>query len=490
MIAGRGQAHNLPGREPGTLISVATAGRQRRRPDDKQDAMTEQRLIPRDQHPVSRKQMSGAALKVLYGLHEAGFQSHLVGGGVRDLLLGGTPKDFDVATDATPEEIQQVFRRCRLIGRRFRIAHVRFGNEVIEVTTFRGSGSGDEECEGDRVVDGDGGRILRDNVFGTLEEDALRRDFTVNALYYSIADFAIRDYADGFADLQQRQLRLIGDPQQRYREDPVRMLRAARLAAKLDFAIESDTLAPIAELAPMLDDIPSARLFDECLKLFMTGHARASYLKLEALDLLSHLLPSQTRLSADHRELVLSALDSTDARVAADKPVTPAFLFAALLWPAWLSKVGDLGHGIDEDWLERASSAAETIFATHARRVALPRRFSGIAKEIWLLQPRLQQGGVGRARRLLRHPRFRAAYDFLLLRAALDPSLAPWAARWTDAQEPGADLDALFRAAGSRRDAAGGEEHETAESTAPAKRRRRRRRRRPGGGRNQGEQAE
>lgn len=438
--------------------------------------MSETHLITRDKHTVSRKQLSSAALKVLYGLHEAGYQAHLVGGGVRDLLLGGTPKDFDVATDATPEQIQDVFRRCRLIGRRFRIAHVRFGNEVIEVTTFRGSGVGEEDEGADHVVADEGGRILRDNRFGTLEEDALRRDFTVNALYYSIADFSVRDFAGGHADLQARQLRLIGDPVLRYREDPVRMLRAARLAAKLDFAIEAATLAPIAELAPMLDDIPPARLFDESLKLFMTGHAHASYLKLEELDLLIHLLPSQQRLSPAQRALILAALDSTDARVAEDKPVTPAFLFAALLWPAYRARLGEPAEGIDDAWVERAAAVAEGVFAQQARRIALPRRYSSIAKEIWLLQPRLQVPGVGRARRMLRHPRFRAAYDFLLLRAAQEPGLAEWAERWTLAQQPGADLDGLFRGSGSRRDAEEGNDPATDEAPAGRSRRRRRRR--------------
>lgn len=450
-----------------------------------QNVMSELSLIPRDQHQVSRKAMSSAALKVLYGLHEAGFESYLVGGGVRDLLLGGRPKDFDVATNATPEEIQQVFRRCRLIGRRFRIAHVRFGAEVIEVTTFRGIGTADDEDSGDRVVDGAGGRILRDNVFGSLEEDALRRDFTVNALYYSIADFSIRDYAGGFEDLKLRQLRLIGDPHQRYREDPVRMLRAARLAAKLDFSIEAGTLAPLAEMASMLDGIPSARLFDESLKLFMTGHGRRSYEKLAELGLLQHLLPSQARLTEADRALVLAALNSTDERVAQDKPVTPAFLFAALLWPLFRARAG-APEAEDHDWVERASDVAESLFASHARRIALPRRFSSIAKEIWLLQQRFTGYGSGRARRLLRHPRFRAAYDFFLLRAALDSDLAEWAQRWTEAQEVGADIDRMFRpAAGKPTQNAPDHDAEGSDPEAapgPARRRRRRRRPRPPAG--------
>ncbi len=443
--------------------------------------MSECKRIARDQHSVSRKGMSSAAVRVLYGLHEAGYESYLVGGAVRDLLLGGAPKDFDVATNATPEQVQQVFRRCRLIGRRFRIAHVRFGAEIIEVTTFRGGSDGvDEDSEHRQVEDG---RILRDNVFGTLEEDALRRDFTVNALYYSIADYSVLDFAGGLEDLKARQMQLIGDPEVRYREDPVRMLRAARLAAKLKFDIAPATLQPMAELAPLLDDIPPARLFDESLKLFMGGYAVLSYAKLEELDLLRHLFPGLAKVSAAHRELILAALASTDARVAVDKPVTPAFLFAALLWPNYQKRMQRHAELGVEDWIHAAAEAAERVFADTAKRVALPRRFSSVAKEIWLLQPRFAAMGVGRARRLLRHPRFRAAYDFLLLRAATEPELAAQAERWTLAQEvEGADFDRLFQP--GRGAAAGADsDHDGADADPAApKRRRRRRRRKPKGG--------
>ena len=439
--------------------------------------MSEYQRIPRDQHGVSRKGISSAALRVLYGLHEAGFESYLVGGAVRDLLLGGAPKDFDVATNATPEQVQEVFRRCRLIGRRFRIAHVRFGGEIIEVTTFRGGASEEHEDSEHRQMES--GRIVRDNVFGTLEEDALRRDFTVNALYYSIADFSVLDFADGLADLQARQMQLIGDPEVRYREDPVRMLRAARLAAKLRFSIAPASLQPIGKLAPLLDDIPPARLFDESLKLFMGGHGRLSFEKLEELDLLRHLFPGLAKISDDARQLIVSALESTDARVAQDKPVTPAFLFAALLWPSFIKRMERYTDLAPEEWLEAASSAAETVFSGTAKRVALPRRFSGVSKEIWLLQPRFAAMGVGRARRLLRHPRFRAAYDFLLLRAAVEPALQAQADRWTKAQTvEGADFDRLFQ---PTRGAAAAEEPGSldGDAEAPAKRRRRRRRRKP-----------
>jgi len=439
-------------------------------------------IIASDQHDVPRKGMTNAAIRTLYGLHEAGYQSYLVGGAVRDLLLGGSPKDFDVATDATPEEVQEVFRRCRLIGRRFRIAHVRFGGEIIEVTTFRGGASDGEDEDGEhrRVEDG---RILCDNVFGTLEEDALRRDFTVNALYYSIADFSIRDFAGGMADLQSRQMQLIGDPEVRYREDPVRMLRAARLAAKLKFDIAPDSLQPIAQLAGLLDEIPPARLFDESLKLFMAGYAVLSFHKLEELGLLCHLFPALAKIDELGRRLITLALDSTDKRVAVGKPVTPAFLFAAILWPSFSKRLEREGDLAPDEWLEAASEAAERVFSTAARRVALPRRFSSVAKEIWLLQPRFAAMGVGRARRLLRHPRFRAAYDFMLLRAEVDPELQPLAERWTQAQEvEGADFDRLFQPGrgAPKIDSAVGEgdsDSEATEGELPTPRRRRRRRR-------------
>jgi len=240
------------------------------------------RIIPREQHSISRKNISKAALRVLYRLHDAGFAAYLVGGAVRDLLLGGHPKDFDVATDATPDEVKGLFRNCRLIGRRFRLAHVVFGPEIIEVATFRGTG--EEGGEGDRhIVDG---RIVRDNIWGTIEEDAVRRDFRVNALYYDISDFSVRDYVGGMRDLEDRSMRLIGDPEQRYREDPVRMLRAARLAAKLGFTIDPATAAPFSTLGHLLGEAAPARLFDESLKLFLGGHGLKSFKMLEACGLL------------------------------------------------------------------------------------------------------------------------------------------------------------------------------------------------------------
>src|SRR5690554_2349538 len=303
---------------------------------DQNDPVPQLRRIPRDAHPISRKDISSAALRVLYRLREGGHEAYLVGGAVRDLLVGLKPKDFDVATDATPEQVKQRFGNCRLIGRRFCLAHVVFGREIIEVATFRANvddGSGDRQ-----VVDG--GRLLRDNVYGTVEDDAIRRDFTANALYYTIEDFSVRDYVGGFEDVQNRVLRLIGDPETRYREDPVRMLRAARLAAKLDFSIEPATAAPIRALAPLLSEAAPARLFEECLKMFLTGHAVASFDRLERHG----LLPAMLRLafiaaaasgSSARRTAVRAGLRGTDKRGAEDEPGSPASRFAPLLWPAY-----------------------------------------------------------------------------------------------------------------------------------------------------------
>jgi poly(A) polymerase len=391
------------------------------------------RIIPREQHNVSRKNISSGALRVLYRLNEAGFRACLVGGAVRDLLLGGHPKDFDVATDATPEEVKKLFRNCRLIGRRFRLAHVVFGQEIVEVATFRGSA---DDGSGERhVVDG---RIVRDNVYGTIEEDAVRRDFTVNALYYDIADFSVRDYVGGYEDVQRHELHLIGDPVQRYREDPVRMLRAVRLAAKLDFAIAPDARAPFAELGELLLHAPPARLFDETLKLLFAGHGLKSFRAIESNGLLADVFPLTARALAFRggeafRAVLENGLAGTDARIAAGKPVTPAFLFATLLWGAVRAQVErEIGRGSDAAaaWLR----VSHHVIREQAKHVAIPRRFGAVMEEIWILQPRFEQRTKKRVHRLLAHPRFRAAYDFLLLRAPEGPEVAELGVWWTQAQ--------------------------------------------------------
>jgi poly(A) polymerase len=392
--------------------------------------------IPRPEHAISRASISPGALKVLYRLKEAGFQSFLVGGGVRDLLLGREPKDFDVGTDATPEEIKGLFRNCRLIGRRFRLAHVRFGQDVIEVATFRANH--DVEAEDDVRAHTEDGRILRDNVYGSLEDDVWRRDFTVNALYYDIKDFSVVDYVGGMQDLQSGTLRLIGDPQQRYREDPVRMLRAVRFAAKLGFRIDPASEAGIYELGHLLQDIPPARLFEEIMKLFLGGCAVASFELLRHYDLFHYLLPL-TDEALSHEEqgfpitFVLRALENTDQRLAEDKPVTPAFLYAALLWePMRLRSQQLLERGASP--LEAAQIAGNQITAEQGAVTTLPKRFSMPMREIWNLQPRFERKRGKAPYRLLEHPRFRAAYDFLLLRAEVGEASAELASWWTDFQ--------------------------------------------------------
>ena len=432
------------------------------------------RVVARDSHCISRKDISPNALRVLYRLREAGFAAYLVGGAVRDLLIGGHPKDFDVATSATPDQVRALFRNCRLIGRRFRLAHVVYGREVIEVATFRANtddGSGDRETADD-------GRLSRDNVYGTIEDDAIRRDFTANALYYAIEDFSVRDFVGGYEDVQARILRLIGDPEQRYREDPVRMLRAARLAAKLDFSIDPAAAEPIPRLAPLLSGAAPARLFDECLKLFMSGHAEKSFLLLEQLGLLDVLFPETTHALATNRSgalraTLVQALRNTDQRIAGDKPVTPAFLFAALLWPAYCRELAVLQkQGVDPSLAPQR--AADRVTLHQAARIALPRRFSLPMQEIWLLQPRFGQRQRKRVFRLLAHPRFRAAFDFLELRLTGAPEVAEDVAFWREAQAQTPEQLAEHLPTGP--DGRSTTTAATEESGEPPRRRRRRRR--------------
>ncbi len=432
------------------------------------------RVVARDAHGVSRKQISQNALRVLYKLGEAGFDAYLVGGAVRDLLVGGHPKDFDVATNATPEQVKALFRNCRLIGRRFRLAHVVYGPEIIEVATFRANsddGSGDRETH-------EGGRLLRDNVYGSIEDDAIRRDFTVNALYYGVRDFAVLDFVGGWEDIQHRTLRLIGDPEQRYREDPVRMLRAARLSAKLGFAIEQGTAAPIPMLAHLIAEAPPARLFDEMLKMFLGGHGEASFEVLERHGLLAVILPeTAAALVDDHegrqRAMLRKALANTDARVRAGKTVTPYFLFAALLWPAFRRELGNLAHQ-HLDPLAMQQRAADRVTLHQAHRIAMPRRFSIPMQEIWLLQSRFDIRQRKRVFRLMAHPRFRAAYDFLELRMTEQPELAEPVAFWTEAQAMSHDDLAEHLAQAPRPSAEAGDSG----AGDPARKRRPRRRKR------------
>lgn len=391
-------------------------------------------VLPRDEHPISRRMLSENALKVLYRLDQAGFEAYLVGGCVRDSLLGSIPKDFDVATSATPEQVRQLFRNARVIGRRFRIVHVRFGREIIEVTTFRGTPG--EDHDNSLAHQSDDGLLLRDNVWGSVDEDAIRRDFTVNALYYSISDFSIHDWTGGLEDLEARRLRLIGDPEVRYREDPVRMLRAVRFAAKLDFSIDAATGDPIHELAPLLLQIPPARLFEEVLKLFLGGHAVTTWRQLQHYGLFAMLFPGAAESLAEFdwaEPMIERALANTDDRIRADKPVTPAFLYAALLWPAVAASARSLEA--DMPPVPALQQATQQVVSRQLQHTAIPKRFSMPMREIWDLQARLPRRRGKRAFTTLQHPRFRAAYDFLLLRETageLAPGLGEWWTRFQD----------------------------------------------------------
>lgn len=396
----------------------------------------EPRVIARPDHNISRADISDSALKVLYRLKDCGYRACLVGGGVRDLLLGVQPKDFDVATDASPEEVAKIFNNARLIGRRFRLAHVRFGREIIEVSTFRADLS-DQDRKEHRHLD-DSGRILRDNVYGSIAEDARRRDFTVNGLYYDIKDFAIYDYVGGMADIESRTLRLMGDPDTRYREDPVRMLRAVRIAAKLDLTIEPGTLKPIAKLAGLMADVPAARLFDEVLKALMAPYGLRVYEVMREHGLFKPMFPAsaaamQTTGNGAGEIIIRRALENTGQRMLDDKPVTPAFLYAAFLWPA--VREAQLAYQ-DEDKppAPALAMAQRDIIAAQVQRVSIPKRFSVPMREIWQLQPRFFKRRGKQPQRLMSHPRFRAAYDFLLLRAEageVEQELADW---WTQIQ--------------------------------------------------------
>jgi len=394
--------------------------------------MAQATIIPRAEHGISREQIDDRALKVLYRLHNAGFQAYLVGGGVRDLLLGLEPKDFDIATDAKPEEVRRLFKNCRLIGRRFRLAHIHFGREIIEVATFRGDHS-DLSKEG--MLD-DSGRILRDNVYGSLEEDVWRRDFKVNALYYNIADFSVVDYTGAMADVNDRKLRMIGDAETRYREDPVRMLRAVRFAAKLDFNIDTETAEPIHELSSLLAEIPAARLFDEAIKLFHSGSAVKCFELLKQYKLLDILFP-QTRKAisqdVEYEVFIIKVLQNTDRRIMDGKSVNPAFVFAALLWYPILEQAKwFLNEGMPVNLAMQ--KAIDKVLPEQLRITSIPKRLSMIMKDIWFLQDRLRNHSGKRAFSVFSHQRFRAAYDFLCLRSAAGENVEKDCQFWTHLQ--------------------------------------------------------
>ena len=404
-------------------------------------------IVTRDRHTISRKDISPNALKVLYRLLKAGYQAYIVGGGVRDLLLRKKPKDFDIATNAEPAEIKVLFNNARVIGRRFRIVHIRFGREIIEVTTFRadhhpineitGSLAFKEDRERDSVHSKEG-MILRDNVYGNIDEDAKRRDFTVNALYYTTDGFRLLDFNHGLQDLKSKQIRIIGDPKERYKEDPVRMLRAIRFSAKLGFSIEENTKKPIDELAYLLDSISSARLFDETIKLMTGGHAVKTFAMLQEFQLGTFLFsPTLEALSeADNSstKLVELALEKTDQRLNENKSVTPSFLFAALLWPVFkmhLAESKNLGLSPQLAFEKSAQFAINEQLGY----TAIPRRFTLATKEIWKLQNKLASRSKKSIETVFSNSRFRAAYDFLLLREESGEELKGLGQWWTNFQE-------------------------------------------------------
>lgn len=406
-------------------------------------------ILTRGEHGISRKNIDKHALKVLYRLHQSGYHACLVGGAVRDLLLGITPKDFDVATDATPEEVNRLFRNCRLIGRRFRLAHIHFGRQIIEVATFRA----EHHERTQSGIQNETGRIVRDNVFGELADDVWRRDFTANALYYDISDFSVIDFVGGYEDIKNRRLHLIGDVETRYREDPVRMLRAIRFAAKLDFNIDAESETPIHTLGHLLKDIPPARLYEEVLKLFHSGYAVRSFELLLKFDHLKYLFPEADKaIKQDEqvKQMLLIAMKNTDERIQYDLRVTPAFLFAALLW-----------HPVDthvHEFVEKGmpysvaiQKVATRVLSQQAASVSIPKRFTTVMRDIWGLQTRFHYRAGKRAMAVLEHAKFRAAYDFLCIRAQAGETVAngnlkqdcQW---WTDLQKQTAEQQkkALF----------------------------------------------
>ncbi|EFW86239.1 Poly polymerase I [Pseudomonas savastanoi pv. glycinea] len=404
-----------------------------------QHTRTTPEVLNSSQHSLQRSQFSRYAVNIVERLQNAGYQAYLVGGCVRDMMLNITPKDFDVATNATPEQVRAEFRNARIIGRRFKLVHIHFGREIIEVATFRANHpQDDEEEDSNQSSRNESGRILRDNVYGTLEEDAQRRDFTINALYYDPVSERVLDYANGVHDIRNRLIRLIGDPEQRYKEDPVRMLRAVRFAAKLDFGIEKHSAQPIRSLAPMLRDIPSARLFEEVLKLFLSGHAAPTFEMLVDLELFEPLFPASSKALEYNptytHTLISNALINTDLRIKQNKPVTPAFLFAALLWPALPAKVlRAQERGMPP--IAAMQEAAHELITEQCQRIAIPKRFTLPIREIWDMQERLPRRSGKRADLLLDNSRFRAGYDFLLLRETAGEQTDGLGQWWTDYQD-------------------------------------------------------
>ncbi|HEY4316362.1 MAG TPA: polynucleotide adenylyltransferase PcnB [Herbaspirillum sp.] len=409
------------------------------------------------EHGIDPKLISPNAVRVTDTLQQAGFKAFIVGGAVRDLLLSMKPKDFDVATNATPEQVKRLFRRAFIIGKRFQIVHVMFGQELIEVTTFRGT-----VLEG--ALKDEHGRVLRDNTFGAQHEDAVRRDFTINAMYYDPATQTVLDYHGGMDDMRAKTLRIIGVPEARYREDPVRMLRVARFAAKLKFTIAPDTAAPIKVMAPLINNVPAARIFDEMLKLLMSGHALACLQQLRKEGLHHGLLPLLDVVLEQPmgEKFVTLALSNTDARIMQGKPVSPGFLFASLLWHQVLEKWRAY-QAAGEYPIPALHLAADDVLNAQTEKLALQRKIASDMRDIWAMQPRFERRTGKSPYKLLEHLRLRAGYDFLLLRCAsgeVDAGIGQWWTDFMDADGPG--REALL--AQKPKD----------EGAAPAKKRRRR----------------
>ncbi len=471
--------------------------------------------VPPAEHGIDPTLVDDKALKVVATLQEAGHQAYIVGGAVRDMMLGLRPKDFDVATDATPEQVKALFRRAFIIGRRFRIVHVVYGrgreHEVIEVSTFRAyldaaaaeQVAGNEktsksELQGKTHVVDASGRVLRDNVWGPQVEDAARRDFTVNALYYDPQTQIVVDYHGGIADAKKRLLRMIGDPVTRYREDPVRIIRVVRFAAKLGFEIEPKTLKPIRECAALLEAVPISRLFDEMIKLLQTGHALASIAQLRKQGLLGAgpdapgIFPLLDAVLADARKnpareaFINAALADTDRRVSEDKPVAPSFLLACLLWHEVLAGWQRL-KAQGEPAFPALQQAIDAVFDARIGDISGRGKLGADMREIWMMQPRFDRRSGNTPAGLVEQPRFRAAFDFLRLRAdtgEVEAELAEWWEDYSlgDDEERRALLDQAREQEHERRASGGGASSSSASSSAePAAKKRRRRRRKPAG---------
>ena len=405
-------------------------------------------VIPVSRHGITRDRISSGSRRVCEGLQQQGHKAYVVGGAVRDLLIGAEPKDFDIATDATPDEIRRAFRRSRAIGRRFQIVHVMMGQETIEVTTFRGMLDANTKTD-------EHGRVLHDNVFGSQADDAARRDFTANALYYDPATEAVIDYHHGVADLKQKTLRMIGEPRARYREDPVRMLRAVRLAAKLGLVIDPAASKPTREMAELLENVPPARLFDEMLKLLTSGHSVNCITRLRDEGLHHGLLPLLDVILEQPlgEKFVMLALANTDDRVRTGKGISPGFLFATLLWHEVLAHWEKL-KAAGETKIPALYQAMDTVLDVQGEKLAITRRIAGDIKDIWSLQPRFESRAGMRPYGLLEHPRFRAGYDFLLLRAEsgeIEAELGDWWTRFQNADGEGRAQMLLPEQAGDRK---------------------------------------